>query len=287
MVVFGDVRALLGMGVLRVFASGAIVLCDLLLLVGVVVLVVAAELGLDGGCVNAVGVQALAGALGELHVLLATLGRDGEVDVNVQGGDDLGVRELPNVYVVAAEDTGQILDILAYFLEVDVVGSGLKEDLGGGLGEGDGRLENDQGNEQRDGRVGVEATGPVGQPDDESRDNYTNVAESVANDVENHGIHSHVTMVVAVAARRLLALLVVVVLVVKAGLASRALGGSTAAVIFNQRGLLVGLTIVDDGLVDFALTRGILAVELGSAGVDDLLSEARRVDANVLDTSKA
>ncbi|GKT64693.1 hypothetical protein ColTof3_12032 [Colletotrichum tofieldiae] len=282
----------------RAEGGGAVVLDDLLLFAGVVVLVVAAELGLDGGRVDAVGVEALAGALGELHVLLAALGGDGEVDVDVQGGDDLGVGELPDVDVVAAEDAGQVLDILADLLEVNVVGGGLEENLGGRLGEGNGRLENDEGDEQGDGGVGVEAAGPVGQPDDEGSDDDTDVAESVADDVENHGIHSHVAVVVAVAASRLLALLVVVVLVVEAGLASRALGGGAAAVVFNQvgvvvplgleqGGLLVGLAVLDDGLFDLALARRLLAVELGSAGVDDLLSEARRVDADVLNASEA
>ncbi|GKT41798.1 uncharacterized protein ColSpa_01978 [Colletotrichum spaethianum] len=278
--------------------GAAVVLDNLFLLGGAVVLVVAAELGLNGGCVNAVGVEALAGALGELHVLLTALGGDGEVDVDVQGGDDLGVGELPDVDVVAAEDTGQVLDVLADLLEVNVVRGGLEENLGSRLGEGNSGLENNESDEQRDGGIGVEAAGPVGQPDDEGSDDDTNVAESVADDVKNHGVHSHIAVVVAVAASRLLALLVVVVLVVKAGLASRALGGGATTVVFNQvavvvalgleqRGLLVGLAILDNSLVDLALARRILAIKLGPASVDDLLSETRRVDADVLNASKA
>lgn len=149
---------------------------------------------------NTVGVKALASALGKLHILLAALSRNGEANLNVHRGDDLGVGELPDVDVVTADNARESLDVLTNIIQVDVVGSGLKENLGGCLGKGDGRLENDEGNEQRYGRISVETAGPVSKPDDKSRDDDTNVAQGVTDDVQNHGVHTHVAVIVAVAA---------------------------------------------------------------------------------------
>lgn len=129
---------------------------------------VEAELGLDGGAVDTVGVKALASLLGELHVLLAALLGDGEGDLDVEGGHELRIRQLPNVHVVAADDPGEVLDVLLDLRQLEVVRRRLEEHLGGCAGEGDGRLEDDEGDEERDGRVGVLASGPAGEPDDES-----------------------------------------------------------------------------------------------------------------------
>lgn len=85
-----------------------------------------AELGLDGGAVDAVGVQALAGLLGELHVLLPALLRDGEGHLDVHRGDELRVRQLPDVYMVAADDAGKVLDVLLDLRELEVVGGCLE-----------------------------------------------------------------------------------------------------------------------------------------------------------------
>lgn len=134
-----------------------------------------------------------------------------EGDLDVQTSDDLRVRELPNVNVVAGDDARDVLDIFLDIVDVEVVGGGLEEDLGGRGGQGDGGAEDDEGDEERDCRVGVEAVWGVGEPDYERGDDDADVAEGVADDVEDHGTHAQVGVVVAVAAAAVLSGLVVVV----------------------------------------------------------------------------
>lgn len=178
----------------------------------VVMSAIEAELGLNGGAVDAVCVEALADGLGDLHVACsAALGGDVESDLDVQAGNDLGVRELPDVDVVAGDDAGDVLDVLLNVVDVEVVRGGLEEDLGRGGGQGDGGAEDDEGDEEGDGRVGIEAVRGVGEPDDERGDNDADVAEGIADDVEYHGTHAQVGVVVAVTAATVLSGLVVVV----------------------------------------------------------------------------
>lgn len=173
---------------------------------------VEAELGLDGGAVDAVCVQALADRPGDLHVACcASLGGDVEGDLDVQASDDLGVGELPDVDVVAGDDAGDVLDVFFDVVDVEVVGSSLEEDLGGGRGQGDGGAEDDDGDEEGDGRIGVEAVRGVGEPDYERGDDDADVAEGVADDVEYHGPHAQVGVVVTVTPAAVLPGLVVVV----------------------------------------------------------------------------
>ena len=80
---------------------------------------------------DAVGVQALADRLGDLHVArCAPLDGDGEGDLDVQTSDDLGVGELPDVDVVAGDDAGDVLNVFFDVVDIEVVGGGLEEDLG-------------------------------------------------------------------------------------------------------------------------------------------------------------
>lgn len=116
-------------------------------LCGLLVLLVEAELGLDGGAVDAEPVETLAGAAGEFHILLATMGVDGERDLEVHAGDELGVGELPDVDVVAGDDTGEGLDVLSDLLDADILGGGLEEHARRGEGQGDRSLEDDDGDE--------------------------------------------------------------------------------------------------------------------------------------------
>lgn len=108
----------------------------------------------------------------------------------MQAGDDLGVGELPDVDVVAGDDAGDVLDVFFDVVDVEVVGGSLEEDLGGCGGEGDGGAEDDDGDEEGDRWVSVEAVRGVGEPDYERGDNDADVAESVADDVEYHGTHA-------------------------------------------------------------------------------------------------
>lgn len=173
---------------------------------------VEAELGLDGGAVDAVCVQALADRPGDLHVACsAAFGGDVEGDLDVQTSDDLGVRELPDVDVVAGDDAGDVLDVLFDVVDVEVVGGSLEEDLGGRGGQGDGGAEYDDGDEEGDSGIGIEAVRGVGEPDYERGDDDADVAEGIADDVEYHGPHAQVGVVVAMASAAVLPGLVMVV----------------------------------------------------------------------------
>lgn len=172
-------------------ASGAIAVQPTTIGIAMVMRSIEAELGLDGGAVDAVCVKTLADGPGNLHVACrAALGGDVEGNLDVQTSDDLGVRELPDVYVVAGDDAGDILDIFLDVVDVEVVRGGLEEDLGCRGGQGDGGAEDDEGDEEGDCRVGVEAVWGVGEPDYERGDDDADVAEGVANDVEDHGAHA-------------------------------------------------------------------------------------------------
>ena len=103
------------------------------------------------------------------------------------------------------------MDVFFDVVDVEVVGSGWEEDLGGSRGQGDGGAEDDDGDEEGDGGIGVEAVRGVGEPDYERGDDDADVAEGVADDVEYHGPHTQVGVVVTVTPAAVLPGLVVVV----------------------------------------------------------------------------
>lgn len=257
----------------------------------VVVVLVEAELGLDGGAVDAVRVEALPRRPGQLHIPLAALRRDGERNLDVHRSDDLGVRQLPDVDVVAANHPGEVLDVLPQVRDVDVVGRGLEEDLGRGEGEGEGGAEDDECDEEGDGRIGVEPPGPVGQPDYQGGDNDSDVSQGVAQDVENHAVHPHVAVTVPVALPGLLGLVVVVVPV--EARVSTTLSPSAGWPVLPARCLPPWGAVLDQGcfLVGLRFGSWILAItrrrlRLRPAGGDNILPEASRVDAHILDVTQ-
>lgn len=174
-----------------------------------IMFLIEAELRLDSSAMNAVGMQALPRLPGQLHVLLAAALADGEGDLDVHGGDELGVAQLPDVDVVAADDARDVLDVFFDVVDVDVVGCCLEEDLSRCFGERDGGLEDDERDEEGDDGVGVEAVLPAGEPDGKGGDDYSNVAESISDDMEDHSVHTHVGVIVASSLRRFLGLVVV------------------------------------------------------------------------------
>jgi hypothetical protein len=226
---------------------------------------VGAKLGLDRRRMDAVGVQALTRHAGELHVSLAVGLRDVEGELHVHRRDDLGVGQLPDVHVMAAHDARERLNVLADLVEVDVFGRGLEEDLGCRHGERDARVENDEGDEERDDRVGVVLARPVGEPDDQSGNNDAHVAQRVAEDVQDHGVHAHVAVVMAVLLAGLLGL-VVVVRVVDARAPTLAFlrclsdrDGAGFIATFQERRVLVsiiGLVLLVSNIVDPAVDYG-------------------------------
>lgn len=175
---------------------------------------VEAVLGLDRGAVDPIVVQALPDLPGEIHILVTAGRRDGEVHLDVQRGNEACVVQLPDVNVVAADYALQVLDVFPDLLEIDVLGCRLEQDLGSRKGKRDGRAEDDHGDEERDGRIGVEASRPVREPDNQGCGNDSHVTQSISNDVKNHGVHAHVSMVMSVSTLACLLRLGVVVLAV-------------------------------------------------------------------------
>lgn len=163
-----------------------------------------AELGLDGCAVDAVAMEALTRSLGQLHVLCARVGVEREGDLQMHAGDDLGVGELPDVDVVAADDAGKMLNVLSDLADADVFGSRLEKNARGGTGKRNRRVENNSSNKERNGGVSILLAGPLGKPDDESSGNDADVTKGITNNVEEHGVHAHVTVVVAALLSRLL-----------------------------------------------------------------------------------
>lgn len=98
---------------------------ELLACLVVTVALIEAKFGLYGGAVDAVCMQTLSHALGEDHVLLAAGLGNRERDLDVQGCDNLGVRELPDVHMMTGDDARQRLYVLANVCQIDILGCGL------------------------------------------------------------------------------------------------------------------------------------------------------------------
>lgn len=162
-------------------------------------LLIETKLGLYRSTVNAESVKALASATSQFHILLATVGVDREGNLKVHACDKLGIGELPYVDMVAGDDTRESLDVLSNLRDADVFGGSLEKNARSAPGKRDTGLEDNGSNEQGDSRIGVDLTRPVGKPDDKSSDHDTNVTKHITNDVKDHGVHAHVSMVVAMA----------------------------------------------------------------------------------------
>lgn len=181
-----------------------------------VVCPVETELGLDRDAVDTVGVKALLDLASQLHVLLSTSLRYRQSDLDVHGGHDLGVRQTPNMEVVAVDDAGQCHDVLPHVANIDVVRSSLQENLGRPKGERQGTLENDEGDEERNGRIGVVLVVPLRLPYYEGRCDYSHISKHIPYNVKDHSIHAHVAVIMTVRALGSIPRLVVVVVTVDA-----------------------------------------------------------------------
>lgn len=181
-----------------------------------VVFGVEAELGLDGGRVDAVLVKAVANGTSKLHVSCRTLTLEVKVDLNVQTCNKLGIAQLPYVEVVGTNNTRKLLDVFLDIVNAQTSRHSLEQDTGGGKTKRDGRSEDNAGDDEGNARIGVEAPFVVGKPDEQSRSNDTNVSKSIAHDVEEDTTHVEIVVRVAVTttARLFLGLSVFVLLVV-------------------------------------------------------------------------
>lgn len=224
---------------------------------------------------------------------------NGERDLDVHAGDELGVGKLPDVNVMTSDDARQRLDILSNILNVDVLGCRLEENAGGGASERDRSVQNDGRDEERNSWVRVELAGPVGKPYDESRRHDTNVSKGVTYDVQNHSVHTHVTVIMAVSLLRRLSGQRVIVTIMDARIASLASGmvrglfvGTEGTVtllnIPEKRRLLVGLNVIGGkgGLwIGIALTGRFNGGR--HTGGNDLLAETSRMNAHIFETGKS
>ena len=248
----------------------------------VVMLRVETELGLDGGRVDAVGVQAAADGQCQLHVASGTLSLEVELDLDVQATDQFGVAELPDVDVVARDNTRKVFDVGLDVVNADAGGDSLEENARGSLAKRNSGCENDCGDDERNHRIHVEAPAVVREPDEECDSDDTNVAKCVAQDVKEDTAHVEVS--VRVTALGLLLGLRVPVLVVVDGLA---LGASITSMLAAQKGLVrrsvsVGIVLVIHDL--FILGIVFRLKVLHASGCNDRLAESARVDVDVIET---
>jgi len=248
----------------------------------VVMLGVETELGLDGGRVDTVGVQAAADGQCQLHVASRAFSFEVELDLDVQATNKFGVAELPDVDVVAGNDTRKVFDVGLDVVNVDAGGDSLEENARGGLAERNSRCEDNCGDDERDHRIHIEAPGVVGEPDEECDSDDTNVAKGVAQDVKEDTAHVEVS--VRVATLRLLLGLRVPVLVVVDGLA---LGASVPSMLAAQKGLVrrsVSVSVVC--VVHDVLVLGVVfgLKVLHASGCNDRLAESARVDMDVIES---
>lgn len=238
------------------------------------------KLRLDGGRVDAVGVQAAADSQCQLHVASGTLSLEVKLDLDVQTANQFGVAELPDVDVVARDNTREVFDVGLDVVNANAGGDSLEENAGGSLAERNSGREDDGGDDKRNHRIHVEAPAIVREPDEECDSDDTDVAKGVAQDVKEDTAHVEVS--VRVAALRLLLGLRVPVLVVVDGLA---LGASITGVLTTQEGLV--RRSVSVGVV--CVIRDLLIVVFGfkvfhASGCDDGLAESAGVDVDVIES---
>lgn len=158
------------------------------------------EFGLDRARVDAPAVQVSPDFGCNRHVLFGLVGR--AVDEHVHRGNNLALGQLPNVQLVEVENAIDILDRLADGFERNRRRHSLEQDVRGGLAEGESRVEDNDGDEERDGGVRVETPPCVRVQDEEAGGDNTDVAERVPQHVKEDTLHVHTAFTVAVAAVR-------------------------------------------------------------------------------------
>lgn len=261
----------------------------------VAVAAVEAELGLDGGGVDAVFVEAAPDGAGELHVAGGALAFEVEFDLHVQAGDELDVAELPDVQVVAGDDAGEFLDVFFDVVDADAGGDGLEEDAGGGFAEGDGRAEDYEGDDEGDEGVGIEAVGGGCEPDYEGGADDADVAEGVAHDVQEDAAHVEVVVVGRCGGSGLGVFVVGVPGVVAAvgvgrlvGVGVRMVCGPVLFVRGEEGRAFAGFVVgIFDCLLVAAFAAGLGFDIFEAAGGDDVVAEAGRVDMDGVDAVEA
>ena len=91
----------------------------------------------------------------KFHVACRALALEVKVNLDMERGNELGIRKLPNVQVMTRDDTVEIADVVGDVINRHVLRNSLEQDAGRGLAEGQGREKDDHGDEQRDGRISI------------------------------------------------------------------------------------------------------------------------------------
>lgn len=120
------------------------------------------------------------------------------------------------MHVVTRHNARNGLDVFLNIVDIQMIWRGLEEDLCSRRGQWNSGTEDDECDEEGDCWVGVEALRGVVEPYDECRDDDSDVAKSVADDVEDHAVHAQVAVGVAVSALLGFPRLVVVVVIMNA-----------------------------------------------------------------------
>jgi hypothetical protein len=124
----------------------------------------------------------------------------------VERGDELSVRELPDVQVVTRNDSVQISYVFLDLVDRKVLRHGLEKDARRSLAKRDGREKNDDSDDQRNKRVSIKPPRVVGEPDEQGSCDDTDIAKSVTQDMEEDTTHVQVTVRVTMTATALLVL---------------------------------------------------------------------------------
>lgn len=125
------------------------------------------KLGLNGSTVYAIAMKTFPGAPRQLHVLLSAMCVDREGDLEMHACDDLCIGKLPDVNMMAADNSGKLFNVLADLWDADILRSGLEQDTRSSKSQRNGCLKNNGCNDERDCRVSIELARPVGEPYDE------------------------------------------------------------------------------------------------------------------------
>lgn len=90
---------------------------------------------------------------------------------------------------MAADNTRKSLDVFLNLVDVETSRYCLEKDARSGLAEGNGGTEDDDGDNKRDGRVGIEAPREVSEPDKEGGTNDSDISQSITHDVKKDSTH--------------------------------------------------------------------------------------------------
>lgn len=140
---------------------------------------------LNGGRVDAMLMQDSTDIVRDEHIIGRTF------DVHMYRCDDLGLGQLPDMQLMDGAHTIDLSDGFANIIQRHMCRYALKENDGRRPDEREGGREDDDGNDKTDCGVKVIAPVALGYEDDKARQNDTNVAQGIAEHVQDQGAHVH------------------------------------------------------------------------------------------------